>query len=136
MDPTYSQIVSVASGFKRSVEAVTQPMHTQRMARQSKLRPEETREISLRMKAVRRWTGLSQEKFAKQYKLGKSQWTQIEGGNRIGIDAAITLVNEIGLTLDWIYLGDPARMPHDTLAELREKISEIRAEDSKNLSEA
>jgi DNA-binding transcriptional regulator YiaG len=132
MDPTYSHIVSDASGFDGSVEALTKPMHTNRMSRQSKLRPEETREICLRMKAVRRWTGLSQDKFAKQYGLGKSQWTQIEGGNRIGVDAAITLVREMRLTLDWIYLGDPARMPGDTLAELRKKIIEIRAEDEAN----
>ena len=128
MTPTYSQIVSDASGSDRSVEALTKPMHTRRMARQSKLRPEETSEICLRMKAVRRWTGLSQEKFAKTYGLGKSQWTQIEGGNRIGLDAAITLVREMRLTLDWIYLGDPARMPGDTLAELRAIIADLKAE--------
>lgn len=76
------------------------------------------------MRALRATTGLSQRKFAAEYKLGVSQWTQIEQGNRIGIDAAINLVREFGLTLDWIYLGDRSRMPRDLLAEIDAKMDD------------
>jgi transcriptional regulator with XRE-family HTH domain len=95
------------------------------MSRQPKLRPEDAAEISRRMRAVRAITGLSQEKFAKRYGFGKSQWTQAEGGHRLGIDGAIRLVQEMRLTLDWIYLGDPAMMPSDTLDAIRLKMAEL-----------
>ncbi len=128
MNGICSQNVSVGNTPLRGVEGKFQPRHTMDMARKSKLRPEETAEISLRMRAVRRKTGLSQAEFARTYELGKSQWTQIESGERIGLDAAITLVRRFGYTLDWIYLGNPARMPVDEYAELQALVEVIREE--------
>ncbi len=75
--------------------------------------------IAKRLRALRATTGLSQQKFAERYGLGYSQWANFESARqRIGIDAALTLAQEMRVPLDWVYLGQEAWLP----AELRDKI--------------
>ncbi|ACL61082.1 helix-turn-helix domain-containing protein [Methylobacterium nodulans] len=91
-----------------------------RPGRKSHVRPEDVRAISARLRALRKTTGLSQEKFAARCGLGYKQWGNFEAEEgRIGIDAAIALVKEFGVTLDWIYLGHPYRMPAELLEQIR-----------------
>ena len=91
-----------------------------RMGRTSKVRPEDVSAIARRLRALRSTTGLSQEKFAARCGLGYKQWGNFEGeAGRIGLDAALALVREFGVTLDWIYLGHPYRMPAELLEQIR-----------------
>jgi DNA-binding XRE family transcriptional regulator len=73
---------------------------------------------------LRQTTGMSQAEFAEMMGLTESQYGNFETGHtRIGIDAALALVRELRVNLDWIYLGERAWLP----AELKERIDEALA---------
>lgn len=76
-------------------------------------------EISRRLRILRATTGLSQQKFATTCGLEYRQWNNFEQGSRIGIDAAMSLAKHYGLSLDWIYLGNPAGMPYGIMEQIK-----------------
>jgi transcriptional regulator with XRE-family HTH domain len=85
-------------------------------------RPEDLDAIANRLRLLRATTGLSQHKFTEWIGLGYSQWANFEAAKgRIGLDAALTLTRKMGVSLDWIYLGQEAWLP----AQLRDRIREI-----------
>ncbi len=92
------------------------------MARRPKTELVQLDEMAKRLRALRDTTGLSQERFAEKYGLGYKQWGNFETGSRIGLDAALTLVHEFRVTLDWIYLGDDSMMPTKLMREIDEQM--------------
>lgn len=47
-----------------------------------------------------------------------SAYNNWEHGHRVGLDGALKLYDEFGITLDWLYLGDKARLPHEIAEKL------------------
>lgn len=91
------------------------------MSAQQVIRPEDVSAIAERLRALRATTGLSQQKFADSVGLGYSQWANFESArNRIGLDAALTLVRKMGVSLDWIYTGQEAWLPGPLRDQLRQ----------------
>jgi transcriptional regulator with XRE-family HTH domain len=71
------------------------------------------RAVSVRERAEDpRRPDLSQKDFAARAGLTQPHYNQVETGVRlIGVRAAIKLCDAHGLTLDWIYRGDPSGLP-------------------------
>ena len=51
--------------------------------------------------------GRNATEFATKAELNPKQYNNFERGYRPGLAAAIRLCNEYGLSLDWIYFGEP-----------------------------
>lgn len=89
--------------------------------------PSDIDAISYRLGVTRRALQLKKSEFADRAKIGRKayqNWDPKEGKKPVGrpnIDEATKLCNAYGLTLDWIYRGDPSRLPH----ELVEAIASI-----------
>ena len=80
--------------------------------------------IGRRLELTRRAIGLTQLDFARRAGLASNSYNQYENGvNRPQIDAALAIVDAYGITLDWIYLGDPSGLRY----ELGEAIRALRA---------
>lgn len=48
-------------------------------------------------------------------------WNNYETGDRrISLDAALTLSDELGVTLDWIYKGDGKAMPYELMIQIKQ----------------
>lgn len=79
--------------------------------------------IGERLALTRRAIGLAQNDFAAGGGLAGNTYNQYESGkNRPNLDAAIKLCDAYGLTLDWIYLGDPSGLRYqlaDAIKSLR-----------------
>lgn len=88
------------------------------MSRRPKAEPFGAEAMAARLRALRATTGLSQQKFAEECGLGYKQWGNFETGSRIGIDAALILVNKYRITLDWIYLGNKDMMPNGLMRRI------------------
>ena len=70
--------------------------------------------IARRLRATREALGLNQRQLCSRAGLAYNQYNQWEKGHiRPGLDGAIALCDTFELTLDWIYFGDPARLPMD-----------------------
>lgn len=66
--------------------------------------------------------GLSPAELCRRTGIKPNQWSQFTNPDkkrRITVDAAYKLVDEFGLTLDWIYDGDPAGLPNALAQKLR-----------------
>ena len=51
----------------------------------------------------------------------RSAWSNYENGSsRIGVDAAMKLCDTYGVSLDWIYRGQDAMLPHGLAKRLQE----------------
>lgn len=69
--------------------------------------------VGSRLAIVREVLGLSQTQIAAQAGLAVNAWNNYETGRRrISVDAAISVAREFRLTLDYIYVGDTANLPH------------------------
>lgn len=76
--------------------------------------PERSMEqIGLRLRALREAvTGQNQAEFCRRVKIATNTWNQYESGtSRPQIDIAFRLYDELGVTLDWIYLADGSCLP-------------------------
>jgi DNA-binding XRE family transcriptional regulator len=81
------------------------------------------REIGERLRVVREIKQMAQGEFAKRAGLTPSAYNQIELGETMPrIESAIALRNAHGLTLDYIYCGDPG----DLEPSLRRAIEALR----------
>ena len=61
----------------------------------------------------RRGGEMSQSEFARLCDIGISAWNNAEtGDNRIGIDNAKKVARRTGASLDFIYFGERAGLPH------------------------
>lgn len=70
--------------------------------------------IATRLRALRRATAVTQVEFCRRVKIATNTWNQYESAkNRPQLDQAIRIVDAYRVTLDWIYLGDEAGLPHN-----------------------
>jgi transcriptional regulator with XRE-family HTH domain len=90
-------------------------------------RPESNAAIGTRLRSIRLAYGvmqkrerpMSQAEFARLCNIGAAAWNNAEtGDNRIGIDAAMSVVRRTGVSLDYIYFGNPAGLPHALAVEI------------------
>jgi len=62
---------------------------------------------------------MSQSEFARLCDIGISAWNNAEtGDNRIGIDGAMAVARRTGASLDYIYFGERAGLPHALAIEI------------------
>lgn len=67
---------------------------------------------------------ISQAEFARLCAIGASAWNIAEtGDNRIGIDAALSVARRTGATLDYIYTGNRAGLPHQLAIEIEKVLT-------------
>ena len=79
-----------------------------------------THEVSRRLQLFRRRLGISQAELCRAIECRTNRWSQYESGERrITLEVAETLCDVYGLTLDWIYRGDPSGLPHRYIALTR-----------------
>lgn len=83
------------------------------------LPPRSVPAIAERLRMTREALGLSQTQLCQRAGLATNtynQWEHAKG--RPGLDHAIALCDAIGLSLDWIYLGDPAALSYSVASKL------------------
>lgn len=79
--------------------------------------------IAARLQSARRALGYNQRELCALTEIATNTYNQWERGRgRPELDEAIKL-RKIGLTLDWIYLGDPAGLPHSLALKLAAEAS-------------
>lgn len=79
------------------------------------------RAIGNRLALTREALELRQGEFCKRAGIAQNTYSQFESGKkRPSVDNAIALCEVYGLTLDWIYRGDPSGMHYDIAAKVRE----------------
>jgi ribosome-binding protein aMBF1 (putative translation factor) len=77
--------------------------------------------LAFRLKTTREALNLSAAELCRQIKCKPNRWSQYEGGERkITLEVANRLCDEFGLSLDWIYRGNPAMLPHALRVKMRQ----------------
>jgi plasmid maintenance system antidote protein VapI len=88
--------------------------------------PKALDQIALRLLTLRAWRNLSQKDFCAEIDVGTNNYSPFENAKRrIPLEIAFKLVDQYGITLDWIYRGDMRGMTGQMQAELR--LAETRA---------
>ncbi len=78
-------------------------------------------QIARRLELARRAHGLSQTEFAAGAGIKQNAYNQYEQGRkRPNVDNAMALCDAYGLTLDWIYRGDPSSLPYKLANAIRD----------------
>ena len=73
-----------------------------------------------RLRVLREALGLTQVQISRVCGIGQQAWNNYEGARRrISVDQALRLRNSIGVTLDWIYAGDPKGLPWELWMKIR-----------------
>lgn len=68
--------------------------------------------IGERLRVTREALGLDQRGLCRAVDVGESSYNQFEKGSRpLTIGPALKLCRRFGLTLDWLYRGDPSGLP-------------------------
>jgi transcriptional regulator with XRE-family HTH domain len=81
--------------------------------------PKELQVIGRRLKSARIALGLSQKDLYDSLGVGASAWHNWESGKRTpDIFVMLNLKRQYGITLDWIFDGDPRNLPEG----IREKV--------------
>lgn len=82
---------------------------------------ESNKSLARRLKMTRMALGLDPVDVRKRIKVTASAWSMYESGERrITVRVAIRFCEEYGLTLDWIYRADPARLPNDIRLKIQQ----------------
>lgn len=80
--------------------------------------------IGERLVRARLALGLTQSELADAAGIGRNTYNQWERGKgRPGLGEALKLCDKFGLTLDWIYRGDPSGLPFRIASGLQLKAS-------------
>mgnify|MGYP000947246403 CR=1 FL=1 len=70
-------------------------------------------DVARRLTQTREALDLDQQQFGTRAGLSQPQYNQYETGKRLlTLAAAMKLCDEYGLTLDWLYRGDPSGLPY------------------------
>lgn len=80
------------------------------------------RMIARRLTETREILGLSQAELCREIKITPNRWSGYENDTKkrkITLEVAIKLCDRYGITLDWIYRGDPAALPSHIRAKIR-----------------
>ena len=76
--------------------------------------------IGLRLRLTREVLNLTQAEFADRCGIARNTYNQYEmGKNTPKLLFAIDICDRFGLTLDWIYRGDPSGLPYKVADDLR-----------------
>jgi transcriptional regulator with XRE-family HTH domain len=68
--------------------------------------------IGQRLRALRNSLDMDQSSIAAMVGVTQAAWSQYERGRRqIDIEVAGNVATRFGVTLDWIYRGDPSGLP-------------------------
>jgi len=82
--------------------------------------PDQIKMIADRLRATREALDLSAADLCKRLDIKPNRWSQYESGERqVTLPVAIALCEEFGLTLDWIYRGNPSQLPHEFRLRIR-----------------
>lgn len=80
--------------------------------------------IAGRLRATREALGLNQTEFCARAGVARNTYNQWEKGKgRPDIDGAMALCRAFRITLDWIYFGDPSKLPNDIASKLHKAAS-------------
>jgi transcriptional regulator with XRE-family HTH domain len=80
-----------------------------------------TNSVQSRVKRLRLALGLSQRKMAEYLGVNENRWNNIERGFSLGIDLARIVCRKCpGVTLDWLYEGNPYFLSPDMRHRLGE----------------
>ena len=78
--------------------------------------------IAHRLRATRAALGLEQAPFCRRAGIAPNTYNQFERAKgRPSLDMALKLCDAYGLTLDWIYRGDPSGLPYELARSLFEQ---------------
>ena len=79
-------------------------------------------DIAERLRLTREALGYTQVEIARLAGASGGQaWNNYESGRRrINVDHALALCQSIGVSLDWIYLGDRRNLHHDLALKIRQ----------------
>lgn len=81
--------------------------------------PTDLPSIGDRLAATRKALGLSQEAAADIGGISAKAWSEWERGTRTpAVSSMLRLRARYGISLDWIYAGDPARLPHEIASQV------------------
>jgi transcriptional regulator with XRE-family HTH domain len=84
--------------------------------------------IGKRLRAFRETTKLSQKEFAARAGILDTTYNQYERGvSQPKVEYAYALCDTYGLTLDWIYSGDPSGMPFSLVQEINKELNKEHA---------
>lgn len=86
-------------------------------------------EVGRRLRLTREALDLRQHEFGSLIGMLPNAYSMVEGGKRLlSIEDALSLTDHHGLTMDWIYKGDPGNLPV-RLFKAIEALQEIRGRD-------
>lgn len=112
--PFSSQSVKMSSLHTSAIENPLNVVFNKRMA-------DTLKSLALRLKTTREALDLSAADLCRQIDCKPNRWSQYEGGERkITLEVANALCDEFGLSLDWIYRGNPAQLPHALRLRMRQ----------------
>ena len=78
----------------------------------------------MRLKAARIALKLSAKEVCEAINIQQNTYSQWETGkSMVDVAAAARLKKNFGITLDWIYSGDPAGLPYSIASKLRKAAS-------------
>lgn len=80
------------------------------------------KDVAQRLVATQKAIGLSPADLCRETGITANQWSQFinpDYKRRITIDQAYKLKDKYGITLEWIYDGDPSRLPLEIAQKLR-----------------
>lgn len=83
------------------------------------------KDIGERLKVTREALGLNQAQIARRVGVSLQAWNNCERGRqRVSIDMAIKLIRTIGVSFEWIFLGDPKYLPHDLAIKIEQVLKD------------
>lgn len=72
-----------------------------------------------RVKLLRQTLGFTESKdFAAHLGIGKQRWNAFENGAPLSKEVAFLLREQTGVTLDWLYFGEPWGLPSQLVHQL------------------
>lgn len=81
--------------------------------------PNVLKEMGKRLVATREALGMTAADLCRAIDVTQSRWSQYESGKRrITMDVALRLKQTYGISLDWIYAGDPSSLPQRIFQKL------------------
>lgn len=86
-------------------------------------------DVGPRLKATREALGLTQEELCERIGVGNvKRWSNYEMGDRmVDLSIAERFCEEFGLTFDWIFRADPARIDNDLMIAIKRELAKAAA---------
>ena len=77
-------------------------------------------DVARRLTRTRQAFGMQQQEFGVSAGMSQPQYNQFETGKRLlTLHYALALCERYGLTLDWLYRGDPSGLPYSLHEKIR-----------------